>query len=354
MRVWIDALTPKQARLAAYLYERLTSKGFRVLVTTRDYDITRFVLERLGVEYISVGRHGGGDLKSKLIADLERALHLVGVVDEFRPDVLVSYPSPSALRVAFGLAMPSIVFTDSPHSIPAHLLTVPLADYLIYPSLIPRQFFERYASFKTRFIAYMGIDEIGWVREHKCNEDLLGELGLEKDGYVVVRLAETLAEYYRGWPKPPLASIIEELVRNGFKVVAIPRYASDYELVDELRRKYSGMIVVIWGTAVESLDLYCWARLVITGGATMAREAALMCKQALSFYPVYLNKVLEQLGFPLINYQGEYTPASVLTLIRNLLEEPVSCTGQARELIKTFETPAEPLLSLLEELQSKI
>ncbi len=354
MHIWIDALTPKQARLAAHLYEHFTRKGFKVLVTVREYDLTRYILDNLGVEYVSVGRHGGESLKSKLVADGERILALTKVVEGFNPDVLVAYPSPSALRVAFGLGIKSIVFSDSPHSIPAHLLTVPLADYLVYSSLIPRHFFEKYTSFKTRLVSYFGVEEVGWVRGHVCNENVLNELGLEKNSYVIIRLAERYAEYYRGRPKPNLLRLAEKLVREDVQVVLIPRYQEDYTLLRQLYEGQSGKIVVIWQRAVESLDLYCWSRLVITGGATMAREAALMCKQSLSLYPVYVNIVLEGLGFPILNYEKGYDFESLSALVDGMLEKPMGCSTAAKEMLNAFETPAETMLKLLEEMTASV
>jgi predicted glycosyltransferase len=54
MKVWIDILTPKQANYFAELERRLDVKGFKTLVTTRDYREVNEVLELRKVKSIQV------------------------------------------------------------------------------------------------------------------------------------------------------------------------------------------------------------------------------------------------------------------------------------------------------------
>ncbi|AEM38015.1 protein of unknown function DUF354 [Pyrolobus fumarii 1A] len=345
MRIWIDALTPKQARLAAALYTRLVKEGYEVLVTARSYDFTESVLRRHGVNYVSVGRHGGESLKGKLEADIERMAALLRIIDEYKPDVLVSYPSPSATRVAFGLSIPIIVFSDSPHSVPPHRLTIPLADVLIHSALVPRHHFEWYVLTRfTRVVSFYGIEEWEWIRGYRCNEGLLEDMGLEPNKYIVLRVPERKAVYYQGRSIPNVNEIVDAIVKNGYQVVIFPRYEDDLQHLRHMVERYPKMVKIVWGEAVETLDLYCHAAGVVTGGATMAREAALMCKPAISLYPTHINQVLEKMGFPIRNIESVDKPDDIVTILE---ESRGLCPA---EMLSRFEVPSDVLIRVLESI----
>jgi len=342
VRVWLDAQTGKQARLMATIARRLMEQGYEVLVTGRDYEYTRGILETSGVPHVIVGSYGGSGLEEKLEADIERMKGLLRVVREFNPDVLVSYPIPASVRVAYGLAKPIIVLSDSPHSRPVHQLTIPLADYLVHSSLIPTSLFNDYLLPSTRVVVFDGVEEWEWVGGHHCTRDVIDELGVEPGRYVVLRTPELKAVYYRGKRVPALEAIVEEAIVRGLQVVAFPRYREDKELLEKLAGRHPGMVKVVpWDSPVETLDLYCYAWGVVTGGATMAREASLMCKPAVSLYPVYINLVLEKLGLP-IRSQNDVDVQKIFDAL-----EDARRRGCNRALIERFEKPSAVVSRIL-------
>ena len=317
-----------------------------MLVTGRDYDFTRGLIERSGLRYRIVGRYGGASLYEKLVADIERMRMLADVVSEFRPDVLVSYPLPAAVRVAYGLGVPIVLMSDSPHSRPVHLLTVPLSRYLVHSYLIPTMLFLDYLTPGVSVRVFRGVEEWEWIEGHVCDKSILDKLGVEKGSYIVLRTPEFKAAYYRGSPLGKIAELVEEAVRRGYRVVAFPRYDEDASLLERLAEKHRGEVIVLRGEPVETLDLYCYSAGVVTGGATMAREAALLCKPAVSLYPVYLNTVLEKLGLP-IRTRSIENPGYVLDTLEELRRATGRCT-----VVEGFEKPSSIVLSVLEELAS--
>ncbi len=339
----MDALTPKQARLMGSLAAKLHQAGHEVLVTTRDYDFTPRIAEKYGVPHRVVGGYGGATPRSKLEADVERMRLLAEILAEFEPEVLVSYPSPSAVRVAYGLGLRIIIFSDSPHSVHPHRLTVPLADYLVHSSLIPSQLFDPYTTMHVKRVVFDGVEEWEWVEGHRCNPNVLEELGLEEHRYVVLRLPEYKAAYYSGLTPPSPTQMIDVFIKAGYNVVVMPRYEDQYL---ELKSRYGGdeRVRILYREPLEALDLYCWAYGVVTGGATMAREAALLCRPAVNLYPVYINEVLERLGFPLRQVSVDVEP---MALPRILDELRGRCP---RSILERFEKPSKVLLALLESL----
>jgi len=293
-RVWVDALTSKQGVLLGVLARELLSLGFDVLVTCREYEFTCKVLEYLGLDYIAVGRYSEGDPYSKVFEDAVRMSALVNIVRKFSPEFLVAYPNPSAARVAFGVGVRYIALTDSPHSTIPSRLSLPLADTVIFSDCIPRSEILTYVSERfTKVLTYRGVDEVGWVKRLKPSEDEVRVLGLRPWDYVVFRPAEEMATYYRSLSLLPPDKVLDVLAGLGYDVVLLPRYSKHVNL----RRE--GVIVLEKGFSGPSLTYY--SRLVVSGGASMAREAALVGTPAITYTPLDLpvNRCVESWGFPL-------------------------------------------------------
>jgi len=337
---WLDALTPKQAQLMAWLARRLAGAGFRVLLTVRSYDYTVGVAGVSGVEAIVVGGYGGGSLEGKLRASAERILGLAGRVGG--ACVAVMYPSPSGARTAYGLGIPLIVLSDSPHSVPAHRLAVPLSDYLVHSSFIPGRLFERYVlGAYTRRLTYRGFDELEYIAGYRPSRRVLGELGLEEYGYVVVRPPEYKAAYYHGRRRPEIERLVEKITGMGYRVVYLPRYPEQAEAVKGMRG------VIVPERAVKGLDLEAWAAAVVTGGASMAREAALLGTPGISLYPgrLHVDEAVERLGAPL-HHAG--SPMDAWRILREVLRSPEKHRRCMRGVLGLLEKPSDIVIPLAE------
>ena len=93
MKVWIDVLTPKQANFFAELQHRLSARGFKTFLTTREYREVNELLQVRGVKAVQVGRHGGGQLIEKLVESSKRIASLTKLVADEAPDDAESSPA---------------------------------------------------------------------------------------------------------------------------------------------------------------------------------------------------------------------------------------------------------------------
>ena len=71
MKIWIDILTPKQLLFSEPIVEKL-GKKHDLLCTSRDYEEVSKLAKIRGFNLIFVGKHGGGDKKTKLKASIDR------------------------------------------------------------------------------------------------------------------------------------------------------------------------------------------------------------------------------------------------------------------------------------------
>lgn len=263
-------------------------------MTCREYEYTCRALDFLGVEYVAVGRYSEGDPYDKVREDGLRVAGLAEVARGFKPEVLVAYPNPAASRVAYGVGARYVALTDSPHAVIPSKLSLPLADYVVFSSCIPEEEVRRYVTPSTALVQFRGVDEVGWLKRLEPDEGYIRSLGLRPWRYVVFRPAEELATYYQGLKLPHSEEVLNILLDLGYEVVLLPRYSRHRDLA---RRE--GVVTVEKGFSGPSLTYY--ARLVVTGGASIAREAALAGTPAITYTPLdlHVNRCIRDWGFPL-------------------------------------------------------
>ena len=302
-RVLFDVLTPKQARIAAALRDA----GLDLYATCRRHMHVEEMLQMLGVPHHCFGGYGK-TLREKLMESTMRQLKLIEVVKGF--DAVVTFPSPEATRVAFGLGKPLVVLYDTPHADAINRLAMPLATLVIVPEATPPHMYARYCP--RRIEAVPGLFEAMWTSRH-TPKPVHRELGLRERGYVVIRRHERYATYSQ-WRLEEIEERIVRAVKElGLDPVVVPRYEEDVEWGERL-----GATVI--RKAVDFLDLAAYAAAVITGGGTMAVEAALIGTPAATYFPGEYPQVdyLAARGAPI----ARCSPEKCVEELGKLLEMP--------------------------------
>lgn len=289
MRIWFDVLTPKQVVFFEPMMARLRRRH-EVLCTSRRYREAAALARLRGVEAEQVGRHGGAGARAKLEAGLGRARALAARVGRFGPDAAVSLCSPEASRVAFGLGVRHVAFSDAPHAEAVMRLSVPLVQRLLVPWFIPKSEFSRYGIRPSLITQYRAIDG-AWTAARRPAGPAPGRAGPT----VLVRAAEVQASYMRG---PDSAGAIASAVcerHPGYRVLVLARYAEQArQLRSELRGRARVLQMSVDGRALlDGCDLF------VGSGGTMTAEAALS-------------------GIPTISYEGSPNPTEKYLVRRGL------------------------------------
>jgi len=286
MKVWLDVLTPKQANFFSQLHDRLVAKGCKTLVTTRRYREANELLELRGLKSVSVGSHGGGSLKNKLVESSKRITGLTDVVEEYDPDIAISFSSPEAARVAFGLDVPHYCVSDSPHAEAVCRLSIPLSQKLFTPWVIPTQAWKRYGINVRDIVTYHALDPIIWLKAHKRNPKIIDALGLHiEKPIVVVRTSEDYAAYLveRSTKLSMALDIVGKILNLDVEaqIVVLPRYVEQGE---KFKKKY-GSSIVVPDHVIDAISLFQYSSVFIGGGGTMSAEAAMLGVPVISYYP---------------------------------------------------------------------
>ena len=170
MKIWFDILTPKQIMFFNPAIAILQRDGHDILGTSRNYREANELSKLKGLQLIKVGSHGGSNLYDKLLQSSKRIVELMKLVSKFSPQLVVSFSSPEASRVAFGLGIKHIGFNDSPHAEAVARLTIPLLSTLFSPSAIPLTAWKKFGISSKNIIRYNGLDPMAWLNQkYKIN-----------------------------------------------------------------------------------------------------------------------------------------------------------------------------------------
>lgn len=288
MKVWLDILTPKQVNFLGELHHRLIGRGFKTLITTREYREVNEFLDLKGLKAIQVGRHGGGELDAKLLESSKRTSALATLIKDEKPDVAISFSSPEAARVAFGLKIPHYCVSDSPHAEAVCRLTIPLSKKLFAPWVIPAHAWTRYGILPRDVVSYRAIDPLVWLTDQTDNLGALSHLKLDlTKPIVVIRTPEELAAYLtdRSSTLPAkLTDIIRkilELCEGAFQTLVMPRYDGQRERL----RKIFGDALIMPDRVIDAIPLLRRSSVFVGGGGTMTAEAAMLGVPVISYYP---------------------------------------------------------------------
>lgn len=352
MRFWFDAVTAKEPLLFNAIAKELEKHGHEVIFTCRDYDYVASLFSLLDLNVEILGMHGGGTLFGKLMAGNERISLLAKYIHQldYTPDFHISFSSPESIRVAFGLSIPVITINDSPHSTAVAKLTIPLSKYLVYSSCINQNQWLKLGATNEQLQPYNGIDEVAWIREFKPNPDVLQEVGLHRDDNFIVGRPEESSAAYMLDKNMIDQTVLDEILGSIFedydgRAVIFPRYDKQKKF---LQKKFKSRIIIP-PRAVDTLSLYYYSDLCITGGATMAREAAALGTPSISYYPTPLDvlEYISSLGIPLYNeYSLESAKERAIRLIGET-ENKESYRKKSAEILSKLESPTNKILTLI-------
>lgn len=290
--IWFDLVTPKSVMFFRPFIAKIKERGHDVLVTAREGEGYREVVDLLNlykIKFVNRGFFGGANLGDKLKASIHRQLALMEYVEEHNITKLVCLCSVDANRVAFGLGMPIINFYDIPLSdhtanfkkaLPQARLTLPLSTKAFRPYMVPQSIFERFSMEPDQIYSYQFLDVVAWlhdfVPDRKFFDDFLKSNGLDKNKKtIVVREEEFKASYVH--KKYPMLYDGLKIIKDKFdpNIIIIPRYEHE-----PLKVMFPYAKVLEEKMIIQ--HLLAFADLFIGGGGTLNSEACFFGTPAIS------------------------------------------------------------------------
>lgn len=251
-------------------------KKHKILCTTRKYREVDNLIKIRKLRVQVVGKHGGTKNSEKLKANLNRMKALIPIIEKFKPDVTISFCSPDAARISFGLQIKHVAFCDAPHAEAVMKLTMPLIQKLLIPWIIPKKEFTKYGILSKNIIFYKSIDA-ALIISQKPKNNTVPKLN-KKNKNILFRTHESSASYTK--KKINLVEIIRKIANiKNTKVIVLGRYDDEIKKL----KKSLGNQVLILEKSVDSGEILRMIDIFVGSGGTMTAESALRGIPTLSY-----------------------------------------------------------------------
>jgi predicted glycosyltransferase len=275
LRIWVDCTAAAHPLVLRPIVQRLQGLGHEVRITAREYGQTLGILERLGMPYERIGRHGGRSSLAKGTALARRSAALTRWARRAGFDLAIGHGSVDLAVVSTLLRIPSAQMQDYEHAGLQRQVAFRVARRVLVPDAIPPEAMKRAGASPEKLVRYPGLKEDYYLADFEPDPAVPEALGLDRDEIlVVVRPPPETSAYHA--PNALYEAVLDRLGNEkGVQTVIIPRTERQRHAVE--RRVASGewraARAVVPNRAIDSQSLIAFSDLVVGAGGTMNREA---------------------------------------------------------------------------------
>ena len=313
MKYLFDIGHPAHVHYFKNIMWALKRKGHEIRITTRDKEMSLYLLNKYGFEYTCTGQNKATIL-GKVSSLLKNDYIIYKEAKKFNPNILISFFLPFTAHVGSVLRKPVIGFTDTEHATLNILLAEKFTNIIVTPKCYKRNFP------KNKHIRFSGNFELASLHPNYFNPDrsVIDYLGVKKDEkFVIFRFVSQAASHDIG-NKGLSLEIKSKTVKEIAKYAKI-FISSEGELPEDLI-KYQIKI-----PPEKMHDALAYATLCLGEGATMASECAMLGTPAIYVNSLSAGTLEEQEKYGLIysyrSSNGVIDKALELLEIQNLKEQ---------------------------------
>ena len=272
MRIWIDLANSPQVLFFRPLIPEIKKLGHEITVTSRHFAQTVELADYFGLDHIPIGGHGGEKLNKIGAAILERSWKLYLFAWNKKFEMAISHNSYAQALAAKALRIPFVTSMDYEYQ-PANHLCFRLARKVVVPEFFPDEELKRFGVTNKKLARYPGTKEEVYLSDFTPQMEFLGALNIPKEKILVIMRPPGTWALYHHFENPLFDLALEHVAgRSDTQIIFLPRIASQADSVDGLG--YTN--VYIPPRAMDGPNLMYHADIVISGGGSMNREAAVL------------------------------------------------------------------------------
>lgn len=295
--IWFDIDNTPHVPVFRFIFKELDKKSVEYIITARDFAQTEELLNLYGIHYLLLGEHGGKNKIKKIFNLINRAQKLNKSLKDKNIELAISHGSRSQLIVSKLSRIPSIVMLD--YEFTEHFIFNSFADFILIPKFIPDERLKENGFNLRKIIRYNGFKEEIYIKYFEPNNNFRKELGVnENEILIVLRPPSIVSNYHNKKSEELLIATVKHLEKfSNVKILIVNRTNEEKKLLFEHIADKEKFIML--RKPVDGLQLLYCADMVISGGGTMNREAALLGTPTYSIFGgkrPYLDLYLEKIG----------------------------------------------------------
>lgn len=284
--IWIDLDNAPHVPFFAPLIHEFQRQGHRTWVTVRDYGYTRNLMDRRSLHYDLLGRHPGKNRLMKVVGLMLRAGALVRYARGKKIDVAVSHGSRALVIACAILRVPCVTMYD--YEFVFTQIFNRFSTKVMLPETFTDDVLASLSLHGDRVVRYPGLKEEIYLGDFSPDPSILERVGVDKDQIIAtIRPPATSAHYHNPLSEKIMQAFMDRISAEGNVVgLVLPRTANQAEAVRKTLRNPDSFRILT--RPVNGLNLIAHSDLVVGGGGTMNREAALL---NVPVYSVFTGKV---------------------------------------------------------------
>ena len=273
--IWIDLENTPHVPLFLPIKRELENRGFPVLLTARDFAQTIEFLKSRKTQHHAVGKQFSGSRFQKAAGLLWRSMQLYVHLHRYRVRGLLSHGSRSGIIAGAAMGVPIVTMGD--YELSNTWLDNRFSSKVMRPEVTDREVLKQSGLDLRKYVPYPGFKEQIYLSDFHPLEQFREIIGIAEDAILVVlRTPATAAHYHDDGSLALMQAVIDHVLRHpNAEIIALPRSNEEKNLISQLAADNAAR-VHFPKRILDGLNLMWHADLVISGGGTMNREAALL------------------------------------------------------------------------------
>jgi predicted glycosyltransferase len=301
MQIWADFENSPHVLILKPIIEELRSRGHQVILTARDCSQTLELAQLFQLHVNRISRHHGKRTIMKLLGHISRIGRLILFIRNKGISVAVSHGSRSQIIAAGLLKIPAFVMWDYEHaslSVIHHYI-----DQLAVPDVISPEILDHKIC-PGKIVNYHGIKENIYVGELLNKSTSLNGLHIDPEKILITMRPPAVDAHYHHHEDGSETLFYEALqhfskVSDAIIVILARNKNQQQEIKKFIQKNGQSKNIMFPDHAINGLSLIWNSDLVISGGGTMNREAAVLGVPVYSIFGGKLGAVdrhLQQTG----------------------------------------------------------
>lgn len=294
---WFDLDNSPHVPLFRPIFAELQKRNTAYFITARDFAQTKDLLALWNIPHALLGKHGGKSKLCKIVNLFQRALALRRIVHGKPINLAISHGSRTQLVAAKRLGIPAVLMLDYEYT-EARIFNT-LATYLLMPAYIPDRRLSQAGFNLQKVVRYTGFKEEIYMRDFVPDTGFRKSLQIDPGSILITLRPPSMLGNYHDEKSETLfrASLAHFSAHDNTHCLIVNRTNAERKLLNNgLLEKRN---ISFLRRPVDGLQLLWASDIVVSGGGTMNREAALLGVPTYSIFTgrrPYLDEYLHEQG----------------------------------------------------------
>jgi len=285
--IWFDFDNSPHVAVLMPIVKEMRNRGYETVLTARDNSETKELLSFHNEKFKVINKSFPKNKFLKVYCTVKRAIYLIfylkiGTNKNIR--LSVNHSSRSALLASWLMRVPAVALYD--YEYVNSLFQNIFATKVLMPELFSIDRLKKAGVRISNINFYPGIKEQIYINSDLQNENLLERFGIDKSKIIITfRPPSTSSHYHNETSDVIVKEIFKKLSQKNEKIflIILPRTKRQSEYISNFVRGNS-IPFLIPEKPLNGISLILNSDLVMSGGGTMSREAAVLGVPSYSFF----------------------------------------------------------------------